>query len=345
MLTLPDRACSPEATTRHLAIATLLLAATLVAPWGARAQGPVTSAPAKSVPAGIVGAFDHLFAGPHAGQRAVHANGLLCEGSFVPAPGAAMLSRAAHLRGEAKPVLVRFSNFAAVPGLPDGSPLASPRGVAIKFLLPDGNDTDIVAHSYNGFPAGTPADFLAFLRALPDPAATEAYAAAHSAARAFLDDPKPAPSSYGTETYFGVNAFRFTDAAGLSRYGRYHIVPVAGSSHLSAEEAASRAPDFLATELAERLRQGPVEFRLLVQLAGEGDLVEDGSVPWPANRPVVELGTLTLRALVPAGDERQADLAFVPTNLVGGIEPSTDPMLLARTQAYRISAERRINAR
>lgn len=344
-MSIHPRAVPHDATSvRHVVLGTLLIAAALMPSCGARAQ-TTTPAATPGIPARIVGAFDALFDGPHAKQRAVHAKGLLCEGSFTPAPAAAGLSRAVHLRGAEVPVLARFSNFAAVPGLPDGHPASSPRGLAIKFLLPDDEDTDIVAHSYDGFPAGTPEEFLAFLRAVPDPAVLEAFAASHPAARAFLDHPKPTPASYGTETYFGVSAFRFTNAAGVTQHGRYRFVPLAGIFHLGAEDAAERAPGFLAGELVGRMQSGPVMFRLVVQLAGAGDAVADGSIPWPADRPVMELGTLSLRAVVPTGDARQSELTFVPTNLVGGIAPSADPMLTARTQSYRISSERRLDAR
>ena len=179
-------------------------------------------------PGQIVSAFDALFAGPHDAKRAVHGNGVLLEGSFVPNPNAARLSRAVHLTGGPVPVLVRFSDFAAIPGLPNGAPEASPRGMAVRFLLPDGGDTDLVLHSYDGFPAATPDDFLSFLRSLQNPAARDAFAASHPAARSFLDAPKPTPTSYATEAYFGVNAFRFTNADGQSRYARYRVIPQAG---------------------------------------------------------------------------------------------------------------------
>ena len=322
----------------------LLLAAALVLPCDVQAQTAV-QAGTPTIPAQLVGAFDKMFNGPHVGQRAIHAKGLLCEGSFVPTAHAVTLSRAAHLQGAEVPVLARFSNFAAIPGLPDGHPASSPRGLAVKFLLPNGGDTDIVAHSYDGFPASTADEFLAFLRAVPDAAALAAFAAGHPAARAFLDHPKPTPASYGTEAYFGVNAFRFTNAAGAAQHGRYRFVPVAGTSYLGVDEAAGRMPDFLTEELAERLQRGPITFRLLVQLADHGDTLTDASAPWPADRAVLELGTLSLRAVVQADDARQADLTFVPTNLVGGIGVSADPLLTARTQAYRISADRRLDAR
>jgi catalase len=289
----------------------------------------------------IVGAFDGLFAGPHEGQRAVHAKGLLCEGTFTPTEAAARISRAAHFAGPGIPVLVRFSNFAAVPGLPDGHPAASPRGMAIRFLLPDGAETDIVAHSYNGFPAATPEAFLRFLRSLPDAGALAALAAAEPAVRDFLAHPKPAPASYASENFFGVTAFVFVDAEGRRRAGRYRIQPLDGAAWLTATEATAREADYLTAEMRTRLAAGPAGFRLLLQIAAPGDGTDDGSRPWPEDRPCIELGTLSLQRLAAHPDRERTDLRFVPTSLVAGIEPSEDPMLLARTLSYDISAERR----
>lgn len=300
------------------------------------------SAPSQDVAGQIVGAFGALFSGPYAGSRAVHAKGVLLDGEFRPNAAAAALSRAAHF-AQPVPVLVRFSNFAGVPTVPDGDPAASPRGLSIKFLLPDGGDTDIVAHSYNGFPAATAEDFLEFLRAAAasDGRRMAAYVATHPAGRLFVDAPKPTPVSYANETFFGVNAFRFTDAAGLSRFGRYRIEPVDGPAYLDARDAASRPANFLAAELETRLGRNPVAFRLLVQLPDPNDDVSNGSVAWPDSREKVELGTIVLTRLAEAGAARQRTLLFTPLNLVGGIAPSNDPLLAARNRAYRISFDHR----
>ena len=113
----------------------------------------------------LVDALQALF-GVHPGYRAVHAKGIVCEGTFSPAPTAASVSRAPHLQNVSVPTTVRFSDFAGVPTVSDGDPLASPRGMAIKFHLPGGIDTDIVAQSYDGFPVRTAEEFLVFVRAL-----------------------------------------------------------------------------------------------------------------------------------------------------------------------------------
>src|SRR5208282_3392899 len=90
-------------------------------------------------------------AGAKPGYRAAHAKGIVCEGTFTPSKGAASLSKAAHFNGATIPVTVRFSNGSADPSVPDNSPDAGPQGMAIRFVLPDGGKTEIVALAHNGF--------------------------------------------------------------------------------------------------------------------------------------------------------------------------------------------------
>ncbi|MBP0617579.1 catalase family peroxidase [Jiella mangrovi] len=290
----------------------------------------------------IVDAFDRLFGGPHPSFRSVHAKGILLEGRFVPDPHAAQLSRAIHLQGASVPIVVRFSDFAGVPTIADNAPEANPKGMAVKFMLSDGGSTDIVAHSYNGFPAATPEEFLAFLTALgsgPEQFAT--HVASHPAARLFVDAPKPAPLSFASESYFGVNAFNFKNAEGVSHFGKYYFAPLAGEAHLTDAQAAAEKPDYLFSEVQARLRNGPIRFALRVQLAEAGDSLTDGSFPWPRSRRFVQLGILELTAVGANQKQRQRDILFTPLSLVGGIAPSDDPMLISRTRAYRVSHRRR----
>jgi len=98
---------------------------------------------------------------------------------------------------------------------------------------------------------------------------------------------------------------------------------------------------FLRDELESRLQNGPVAFRLLLQLANEGDPTDDVTALWPADRQLAELGRLEITAISPtsAADERR--LIFDPTNRTDGIDLSADPILLARSAAYAISYEQR----
>ena len=156
----------------------------------------------KSTPAELVDALNGVF-GKQTDNRAVHAKGIVLEGKFTPSAGAAALSKAPHLQsGTTVPITIRFSNFAGVPAIPDTDPNASPRGMAVKFHLPDGSNSDLVMHSYNGFPTATADEFRELLIALassgkdaPKPTPLEKFFETHPIAKTFLTAEKLAPVS------------------------------------------------------------------------------------------------------------------------------------------------------
>ncbi len=291
--------------------------------------------------------FDQIFS-LNPGFRPAHAKGTMLKGVFTPAPAAASLSRAPHFTRPSTPVSVRFSNSTGVPLIPDNDPNADPRGLAIRFHLAERVHTDIVSHSTDGFPTHTGAEFLEFLTALasttpdaPHPNPIEAFLGSHPAALAFVQTPKPAPSSFARETYYGVTAMRFLNAEGASRYGRYRILPEAGNDHLSPEAAAAKSADYLFAELDERLASGPIQFRIAVQLANEGDEVNDATIHWPADREILEIGTFALTGKVGDDAAEQKHIIFDPIPRVDGIEPSDDPLLELRAAIYLLSGRRR----
>jgi len=282
----------------------------------------------------------HRLFGPNPGIRTVHSRGVFVEGEFVPADPPATLSRAAFLRGAPSKFMARFSNFVGDPNGPDNVP--QKRGFGVRFFLADGDHTDVVAHSFDGFPARTPEDFVAFLGAVAggEPGVKQ-FRATHPESGPFLDAPEYAPVSYATEAYFALHAFRYVAADGKATVGRPRFEPVAGVQHLSAQQAASQAPDYLRTELKARLAKEPALFRYVVQLAAPGDPLDDLTRAWPADRPLVVLGTLRMTKLVADEVETARRIGFLPTHLVDGIEPPGDPIFPVRGDAYRAAfAER-----
>jgi catalase len=330
-----------------ITVATIGIACS-ASPCAADTPAAAPAADHKPLPVALVDALNVLSGGPHRGFRANHAKGVMVEGRFTPAPSAAVFSKAPHFAASV-PVLVRFSDTTGVPTLPDADPKASPHGIAIRFTLPEGASTDIVSLSANSFPVATPEDFLAFLQAAgksgpgtPKPTPIDEFLSTHPAAVKFVSTPRPAPVSFATLAFYGVNAFKFTNAKGDSHYARYQIVPLAGEQSLSDAEAAQAAPDYLMNELPARLRQKPVKFRIWAQLAEEGDSINDPTSVWPVERKRVFLGTLTLTKPVADQVAAQRIIMFSPLNLAAGIEPSADPVLLARPAAYGVSFSQRI---
>jgi catalase len=294
--------------------------------------------------------FDTIF-GMHPGFRPAHAKGVILSGTFTPTADAASLTRAPHITRESTPVIARFSNSTGIPLLPDNDPNANPRGLAIRFNLAEHVHTDIVSHSTDGFPTRTGQEFLEFLRAVaatdpskPSPTPIEQFLGTHPAALAFVQTPKPSPASFAKEVYFGVTAFRFTDKDGVSRYGRYRITPIAGVEHLDDETNKSKDANFLFDELTQRIATGPISFQIHVQVANDSDVVDDATIHWPEDRPLIQLGEVVLTALVPDNVHEQKKIIFDPIPRVDGIEPSDDPLLELRAAIYLLSGRRRRQA-
>jgi catalase len=303
----------------------------------------------KSLAEQLVDAFNGVF-GVHPGVRANHAKGVVLEGVFTPEASAASVSKAAHLQKQKKPVpvTVRFSDGSGLPTVPDTDEM--PRGMAVKFRLPDGSNTDIVVLSFNGFPVATAEEFRDFLLAIaasgpdaPKPTSFETFLSAHPTAKAFVEAPKPPPVSYATLPYFGINSFKFTNAKGVATFARYQLQPLAGAQYLTKEQVSTMGPDYLTNEIRERARRGSIKFKLLVQVAERDDKVDNPTIAWPDTRKKVELGTITITKAVADSQAAEKKLLFMPGALVPGIE-AADPMIAARSAAYIVSLSRRAQA-
>ncbi|CAN5167161.1 hypothetical protein BH09BAC4_BH09BAC4_01280 [soil metagenome] len=317
---------------------TALIFSTLPGAYGQDRNAGIKST-TKATPIQVVDMFHTAF-GKHNG-RAVHAKGFILEGSFTPAPEARTLTKAAHLQGGSLPVLVRFSDFTGIPDIPDTVGASHPRGMAIKFQMPENQSTDIIFHSFNGFPVSTTDEFKIMLEAIGanregNPAPLNQFLATHPVAKTFLTTQKPFTPSWGTLAYFGVNSFKFTNKAGQSQFVRYQIIPEAGEQFLTAQQVAALGPNYLQEEIKERVAKKPVVFKLYAQIAQKGDKIEDPSIAWPNSRKRVLLGTVTITKVAANTVAEDKTLFFNPNNVPEGINIA-DPMLLDRARAYPIS--------
>jgi catalase len=302
---------------------------------------------------GVFGCYD--------GSRAAHARGTVCRGVFTPTHEAAELTRAQHMH-ESVDVTARFSNASGDPGTRDAEPDA--RGLAVKFHLPEGSDTDIVAVTLPCFFVRTLEDFIQLNHRLrrspggrpPSKPGTlvrlGSFAYSHREARkatvAVLRS-KPVPS-YANCSYNAIHAFKWTDGSEpcLGRYVRYRWRPEAGESTLPRRDAKNRARDYLQEDLHNRLGREPVQpirFMLELQIASTDDLrqgrVCDPTSVWPGDRTkkedivapdsgtkskrYIDAGLLELTGLDDGTGETGEQLAFNPMNLTDGIEAPSLP--------------------
>lgn len=162
----------------------------------------------------------------------------------------------------------------------------------------------------------------------------------------FLQDPKPSPVSFGTQHYFGVNAFKFVKDGKVTTL-RYRIVPVAGEQYVDEEELKGLPENYLFDEIPKRLEKGAVEFKLLAQIAEDGDVTDNATVIWPEERKIVELGAVKIEKILSDEEslKEQQHIIFDPIPRVEGVEASDDPLLDVRANVYLISGKKRREAK
>jgi catalase len=280
------------------------------------------------------------------GHRAAHAKGVVLSGTFTPSDRARELTRAAHMQGDPVRTTVRFSNGGANPESNDAG-VGDGRGMAVKFYLPDGSTTDIVSLSLPVFFVRNPEEFLEFTLARAEATKSGSFdkvgefIGSHpstAAAAALIAPTLVPPRSYATVAYNSIHAFRLVDADGNGRWIRWRWVPEAGEETLPEEEREGADPNFLQTEIFDRL---PVRFTLIARLGEDGDPTDDPTVAWPEEREQVEMGTLEITGRETQRETGDDVMVMDPTRVTDGIEPSDDPILHIRSHAYSVSVERR----
>ncbi|MEK8051994.1 catalase family peroxidase [Ideonella sp. DXS22W] len=332
---------------RHLALTALALAAC----------GPFTLAQAQSLasdtsmvdPTRMVDAFEATN-GKFEGYRRSGAKGVCAMGEFTGSAEGRALSVASAFSGQAVPVIVRFSVGGANPRAADNT--KSQRNLALQFNLPGGEVWQMGNISAPVFGAASPAQMLGRIESLrPDPA-TKAPDAAK--VKAFADaNPEvllqgryfasqPVPASFGSVNYWGVHAFAFVNAKGEKQWGKWLFEPVGGVQGLSDDEAKAKGANFLLDDLRQRVKDGKLAFDFNLELAQPGDRLDNATVPLPEGRRKVNLGRLKVTAVAEDGSGACLNLTFNPTALPRGVEPSADPMLLARAAPYGVSLGRRL---
>jgi catalase len=250
-------------------------------------------------------------------------------GYFQPSVDAGQLSTAIHFNTARTPVLARFSNSTGIPVIRDDDPSSNPKGLAVRFILGERKHTDIISHSTPFFPTRTGEDFLKFLAAIRD-GSIENFLQQHAAAKAFE-----------TVQYYGINAFKMVNTHGQAAFIRYTFVPLQTEV---VDDDLKRPDDFLFKALAGTLADGEIVFRLVAQVAQDGDITDDATISWGTDRQMVELGTVVFTEVVGDSEREEKIIIFDPIPRVEGIEPSMDPLLQTRADAYLISGRCRREA-
>jgi len=286
------------------------------------------------------------------GFRRAHARGIGMRGQFTATPQAAGLTTAEHMQGQTHDAVVRLSNGAAGPYTEDRSShkKGTVLGFAARIALPSGGVAGYGSLNVDTFPASKPDDFIGLTSArrkglptgLPNPTRFVCFLATHPrilpGVKAIVD--AKATESFATARFNGLHAFFAVDAEGRRQAFRYRWVPVQSGAGLTAQDDRLLPPQYLISEIRQRVERGPVAWDLVFQLAEPGDPVDDLTKRWPQERRLVTVGRLVVDRV--HEDQDHVDgLVFDPTSVPPGIELSDDPVLHFRSKSYTESHRRR----
>jgi catalase len=286
-------------------------------------------------------------------NRPSGAKGQCYTGVFEPTAEARGLSKAVIFTRTSQ-VLARFSVGGGNPKVADAT-RGPNRGFSFRIDPNGAGQTEFVMINAPVNFARTPQQMLEFLQvrrpqadgkpADPDKikAFTDANPETTGQGRYFAS--QPIAGSWVGQTYHGLHAYTLTSTAGANQIIKFKMVPTGGMVGLTDDEAKAKPADFLADELADRLKTGkPAGFDMMAVMGRAGDHVNDVTKQWEGEdaRPTVKLGTMKIMAV--EKNETCDGGIFAPTILADGIAgPAQDPMFAIRTPAYAISVTNRAN--
>lgn len=292
-------------------------------------------------------------------ERIVHARGSAAHGVFTCTDPIPELTRASLLaeKGKETPVFARFSTVAGGAGSVDTP--RDVRGFAVKFYTDQGN-WDLVG---NNIPVFFIQDAIKF----PDLVhsvkmeADRGYPQAASAHDTFWDFVSLMPESLHTVIWamsdraiprslrmmegFGVHTFKFVNDEGETRFVKFHWRPVLGTQSLIWDESAKLQGadnDYHRRDLHEAIAAGDFpEWDFAVQVFDQAladslpyDVLDPTKIIPEEVVPLRVIGRMVLNRNPDNHFAENEQAAFLPSNIVPGIDFSDDPLLQGRLFSY-----------
>jgi hypothetical protein len=241
------------------------------------------------------------------------------------------------------PAWVRFSSDT----LPSNADLKTTCGVGIKLfnvpgkkLIGDGTTQDFILQNHDRFFVDTAKDMCEFTKAGVVEGDYDPYLDTHEVTREVLDEMKKAELSVLTATYWSVLPYSF----GEGRYVKYKLEPEQAPDGVPSADD----PNYLASDLARRLRGGEARFKFMVQFQTNPKTMplDQATVRWSEEEShPVHVATLILpqQDVTALGQTSYGEnLAFNPWHSLPEHEPQGS-ISAARKIVYAESADERRN--
>ncbi|NXX09291.1 CATA Catalase, partial [Larus smithsonianus] len=281
-------------------------------------------------------------------ERVVHAKGAGAFGYFEVTHDITQYCKAKvfeHI-GKRTPIAIRFSTVAGESGSADT--VRDPRGFAMKFYTEEGN-WDLVGNNTPIFFIRDAMLFPSFIHSqkrnpqthLRDPDMMWDFWSLRPESLhqvSFLFSDRGIPDGYRHMNGYGSHTFKLVNASGRAVYCKFHVKTDQGIKNLSVEEAerlASTDPDYGIRDLYNAIAKGDYpswSFYIQVMTFEEAEQFPfnpfDLTKIWPhGDYPLIPVGKLVLNRNPVNYFAEVEQMAYDPSNMPPGIEPSPDKML------------------
>lgn len=255
--------------------------------------------------------------------------------------------------GKRTKVAVRFSSANGELGSPDT--LFDVRGFAVKFYTEDGNH-DLLGLNFPVFHTRDPMFFPEVNHArkrnpqtnLPDTTALMDLLSERSEMAFFLlycFSDMSNPKSYRCLKGFGIHAYKMVNSKGEAVYVKFHWTPHQKEEFYTIHEAIqmrANNSDVYVQDLFDNIAKKnypkwtlSIQVMTFEQAAKHYENPFDPTKSWKTEEyPLIPVGEMTLNENPQNFFAQIEQMAFSPSNMVRGIEPSPDVILQARMFAY-----------
>ncbi|EEB14972.1 Catalase, putative [Pediculus humanus corporis] len=298
-------------------------------------------------------------------ERVVHAKGAGAFGYFEVTHDIRKYCRASVFSeiGKKTPVAVRFSTVGGESGSADT--VRDPRGFAVKFYTDEGN-WDLVGNNTPIFFIRDPLLFPSFIHTqkrnpathLKDPDMfwdfiTLRPETTHQVMILFSD--RGIPDGYRHMNGYGSHTFKLVNDKYEAVYCKFHLKTDQGIKNClpsKANQLSADDPDYAIRDLYNAIENGQYpswSFYIQVMTFEQAERFKynpfDLTKIWPHSEyPLIPVGKLVLNRNPKNYFAEVEQIAFSPSHLVPGIEPSPDKMLQGRLFSYADTHRHRLGA-
>lgn len=287
----------------------------------------------------VVSSFEKIF-GVTEGKRRNHTKGFCFTAELVPQDGSIQQYSSSALFTQSSKVIGRLSHKGGNNHAADNKP--GEYGMGLSIALASGEQQRMSMNTLDFFPVATPEAFAELMQAKAQGKdAVKEFKSKNTDLQRFKKHmskkKKRELAPYEGTSYNSVNSFYLVNQAGAKTAVRWSFIPEQKQNIVLAPTA-----NFFFDNMQKNLNDHGVSWNMEITIANENDAVNNASIPWQGEHKKIMVAKLNVLAISAEESGRCDDINFDPLVLAAGFEPSQDPLLQARRNAYAISFGKRI---